>query len=132
DDANQHQLKVIYNLKDIYNGWSAFPHNDLSADERAINLVHQLQHHPALLSWYINDEYSYGEIPAIEKRYHDIKAIDSHPVYQAQNKLPLLSWDARAADVIGTDPYPARYPDSDLSSVTRHARETEKVAANAK
>ena len=119
-------VKVIYTLKDIYHGTSRVPkHIKNDADERRFiqNKVRQFKRHPALLAWYLNDEFSIAMKNRLTKRRDLLEELDEqHPtwivIYQIENLREYMP----TFDIIGTDPYPV--PDKPLSMVTDWTRKT--------
>src|SRR5690606_10405224 len=65
DRAARRNLNVIFSVKDFYAGLPAAP-KEGEPLTRAKELVELLKNHPALLSWYVNDELNPEWIPKIE------------------------------------------------------------------
>lgn len=107
DNAQQQRLRVVYSLKDMYDGHARYPRNGKTGELTAREYIEQLKGHPALLSWYINDEFGPDWIPQIHKRYDLVKELDpEHPVYQVLFQYGLIQKYFSTTDIWGTDPYP--------------------------
>ena len=93
-------IKLIYSLKEY------FGHGD--RDLEAIKMrVDAFKDHPAVISWYLNDELPPKHIPELEKRYELIKTLDPHrPVWSVHWNSKWLLAEAHTTDVVGADPYP--------------------------
>ena len=107
DEAQQQGLKVVYSLKDMYDGHARYPRSGKTGEQTAREYITQLKGHPALLSWYINDEFGPDWIPQLHKRYDLVKQLDpDHPVYQVMFQYGLIQKYFSTTDIWGTDPYP--------------------------
>lgn len=108
DRAYNHQLKVVYSLKDMYPGMNKAPANEF---ENAAGYIKKLRHKPALLSWYINDELQTGWLPKLQKMYDQVVWLDpEHPALQLSNQPTLMEQYFNVADIFATDPYPVNSP----------------------
>lgn len=137
DRAHRHGFKVIYNLVDMYLGDQAKKRRDgKDPFEVAASYIQKLNDHPALLAWYINDEFDLNWMPEMEKMYQLIKELDpDHPVYQVHNQMGILEKYFDVTDVLGTDPYPVGDrggEDTDLTMTSTFASHTAHVTHGAK
>jgi hypothetical protein len=104
--ANAHNLKVIYNLKDMYGGSKIKTAAKRSVDDMVTDYVEHLKNSPNLLAWYINDELGLNKLPAISNMYQNIRRNDpGHIIFQVSNRPELLTTFSKVTDVMGTDPY---------------------------
>ena len=84
--------------------------------------IAEIRESPALLAWYIGDEYSTGKIPELMRLYSLLRELDpGHPVYLVQDFAYHLRSFLPTADVIGLDPYPV--PERPVRLVTDRLRE---------
>jgi len=105
--ARKYGLKVIYSVKDFYEGTKYFPKMGKSGLELARDYVMKFRDHPALLAWYINDELPITFIPRLTEMYELIKSLDpNHPQFQVLYQIPDLELYYNCTDIIGVDPYP--------------------------
>ena len=118
-------LKVVYNAN-VYFGtrWAfGLVKSECEEDEWVTRTVNALKGHPALLAWYVNDEFNLGMRDRLLKRYELVRRLDplhaTWGVYMSAHETP---WYLDAQDVLGVDPYPirTRQADADLSSVWQH------------
>lgn len=106
--ANQHDLKVIYSLKEMYPGLYKSPSD---AFEQAAGYIKRFRNNPALLSWYINDELRLDWIPEINQMYKQVIQLDpNHPAFQMSNHVKEMEKYFNITDINGTDPYPVNVP----------------------
>lgn len=127
DIANSRGLKVIYSLKDIYEGTQYYPGRvDRFVGEENIvkGLINEFKEHPAIIAWYVNDELPPKYIPRLEKRYKLIKSLDpSRPTYAVLYQVDEMKSYINTADIFGADPYPIPYkPISMVSNWTRKVK----------
>lgn len=137
DRAHQHGFKVIYNLVDIYLGDEAKNRSDgQDPFDVAEQYITDLKDHPALLAWYINDEFDLSWMPELERMYQLIKDLDpNHPVLQVSNTMGILEEYYSVTDVLATDPYPVgdyNGEDTDLTMTSTFAKHTANVTRGAK
>ncbi|MGI2298112.1 S-layer homology domain-containing protein [Paenibacillus sp. GXUN7292] len=137
DRAHQYGFKVIYNLVDIYLGDEANNRSDgQDPFEVAEQYITDLKDHPALLAWYINDEFDLSWMPEFERMYQLIKELDpNHPVLQVSNTMGILEEYYPVTDVLATDPYPVgdhNGEDTDLTMTSTFAKHTANVTRGAK
>lgn len=122
DYANQQGVKVVYTLKDYFYGTQYCPTsitsvagevpaiiNTLNSDsDTAASGIQPLRNHPAILSWYVNDElpwYSY-EDRLINHQNAVIATDPNHPTYYVDNRSYDGAVYMRTLDVYGPDVYP--------------------------
>lgn len=121
-------LLVKFNLKDVY---TAFPQvrppkgvKTKAEEERFVaNVVNRFKNHPAIIMWYLNDEFPTTMFPHVKKRHEFIHALDpDHPTSICLNMPKTVGEFMGAFDCIETDPYPI--PDRPVSLAAEWARET--------
>lgn len=105
--AKKHNLKVIYSIKDFYEGTAYFPQRGKSGLELAREYVKKLRAHPALLAWYINDELSVSWLPKLGRMYDLVGRLDpDHPQFQVLCIPSEFPFYYDCTDILGVDPYP--------------------------
>ncbi len=113
DRAAKHGLKVIYSIKDFYEGSTWHPKQGGTSDlDQMRKYITELRDHPALLAWYTNDELGPEWMPKLQAAYDLVCDLDpGHPAFQvlcvpSQNHLYY-----GVTDILGVDPYPIpRHP----------------------
>ncbi|MBM4039372.1 MAG: hypothetical protein FJ290_12735 [Planctomycetes bacterium] len=113
DRAQKHGLKVIYSIKDFYEGSTWYPKQGRMSDlDQMRKYITELRDHPALLAWYTNDELGPEWMPKLQAAYDLVCDLDpDHPAFQvlcvpSQNHLYY-----GVTDILGVDPYPIpRHP----------------------
>ncbi|MBI2301533.1 MAG: hypothetical protein HYU66_21730 [Armatimonadetes bacterium] len=126
DAAQQAGIRVIYSVKDFYDGIEYRPKRvgewtDVEAMTRGV--VAKYRDHPALLAWYCNDELPSSMYDVLSERYRQVRDGDpDHPCWVVLYQSTELLDYAGTYDVLGTDPYPI--PAAPLSTVARYARLT--------
>lgn len=114
DRAEQHNLKVIYSVKDMYKD-----------PELAMRHVELLKEKKALLSWYINDELPPTAMAHLKKIYDMVVDKDpEHPAFQVLYQVSVLEKYFYSTDILATDPYPINNATVDLTRTTSHTRHT--------
>lgn len=110
DACHARGLKVIYSIKDIYSGTQWAPkHIKTEADEETEIRKRVALHrgHPALLSWYINDELPLEMADRLAARQRLMEELDpDHPTWVVLYQYTQVRSYLETFDVIGTDPYP--------------------------
>lgn len=106
-------MKVLYNLKDAYLGMQWLPPHNVrtAADEIAwvADRVRRHKDHPALLGWYVNDEYGRAMRQRLDDRQKLIEDLDpDHPTWAVICDPDLAGEFADSYDVVGVDPYPVQ------------------------
>ncbi len=108
DRAQQHGLKVLYSLKDMYPSMHKASYKDYST---AFSTVKKLRDKPALLSWYINDELGTPWLPQLQYMYDEVAQLDPHhPALQLSDRPQLMERFYTVGDIHGTNPYPVHAP----------------------
>jgi len=112
DRAQKHGLRVIYSVKDFYEGTKWTPPQGKTGLDVAREYVTMVRDHPALLAWYINDELEAKWIPRLKEMYELVMELDpKHPAFQVLCKPEEFGAYYRVTDVLGVDPYPVpRHP----------------------
>jgi hypothetical protein len=129
--ARKYGLKVIYSVKDFYEGTAYFPQLGKSGLELAKDYVLKFRDHPSLLAWYINDELPIAYIPKLTEMYQLIKNLDpNHPQLQVLYEIPDLELYYNCTDIMGVDPYPI--PSRPISMVSEWTSSAVKAMSNAK
>jgi hypothetical protein len=110
DAVNEHGLKLIYSLKDFYEGTKYFPGkvgHYKGEEEMTHGVITEFRRHPSILAWYLNDELPSKYIPRLTKRYKTVKSLDpDHPTWIVIYQINELKSYLDTTDIIGTDPYP--------------------------
>jgi hypothetical protein len=122
DRAHKHGLRVIYSIKDLYEGTAHFPaKKGKSGLELARDYIMRFRQHPALLGWYVNDETEL--FPQLKAMYELVKQLDpNHPALAVTNHADKLDPYFDTTDIIAVDPYPVpRHPLSTVSDWTDYA-----------
>ncbi|MGC8843741.1 MAG: hypothetical protein ACP5QS_07360, partial [bacterium] len=129
--ARKYGLKVIYSVKDFYEGTAYFPKMGKTGLELAREYGEKLRDHPALLAWYINDELPISFIPRLSEMYNLLKDIDpNHPQFQVLCQIPDLELYYNCTDIIGVDPYPI--PSHPIDMVSHWTSSAAEAMGNAK
>lgn len=124
DLAQRHNLKVIYSLA------GAYFFNKEQGLSRVQQHVQDMKGHPALLSWYLNDEKE--DYPHLARMYRTVAENDpDHPAFQMLYQVHLLDNFYESTDVIGTDPYPIRQT-SNINMVSQWTQLTNQSARDVK
>jgi hypothetical protein len=99
DGCQSHNLYALVSIKDLY------PENN-STDARWRDIVTKFKSHPALLGWYLNDEFGPDQIPEVAARYQAVKQLDpNHITNSVLYENTVIGLYNDTSDVIGTDPY---------------------------
>jgi hypothetical protein len=100
DQLKSRNLKLIFSLKD----YIGHGQEDIDTITHKVNTF---KGHPALISWYMNDEYGLEYLPELEVRYQKVRELDkNHPVWSVHWRKYVLIEEAHTADALGVDPYP--------------------------
>jgi len=126
DLAWSNGLRVIYSVKDLYVGHAGLTSRD-AADEAVRRTVESLRDHPAIIAWYINDEFPlsrFGEL--LDRQRRMIELDPGRPTWAVLYQIGELREYVATCDVIGTDPYPIphRSPAQALDWARRSRAET--------
>lgn len=112
--AQQHDLKVIYSIKDMYPGIGNYGDDALDI---ATQYVKELKDKPALLAWYTNDELHPEWLDKLEKTYKMVTRLDAnHPAFQVLSEKGNIEKYYDVTDTLGLDPYPVGNPDLTITS----------------
>ena len=121
-------LRVKFNLKDVYTGCpQVHPPKGVKteADEERFvaNVVNRFKKHPAIIMWYLNDEFPTTMFPRVKRRHEFVHALDpDHPTAICLNMPKMAGAFMGSFDCIGTDPYPV--PDRPIREAAEWARQT--------
>lgn len=138
DRAGKRGVKVIYSLKDMFDGYKRIPKRlgtytgEKDMYRGAISLFKDSR---AVLMWYISDERPVDWIPRIGKHYAWARELDpDHPVWICQNRPEEIKYYLKVADILGVDPYPVPdkpldYVYESMSAVNRYTKGTFPVIA---
>lgn len=126
--AQNHNLKVVYSVKDMYpNLRKAGP----DAMEKAAGYIKEFRDNPALLAWYTNDELGSEWLPKLETMYNQVKQLDpNHPTFQVLYQMGIMQKYFDVTDVLGADPYPVG--SADLTKTAINTRITMAAAHGAR
>jgi hypothetical protein len=93
-------LKLIFSLKEYIGHGQA----DINTITQKVNTF---KNHPAVISWYMNDECGLEYLPELEARYQKVREIDkNHPVWSVNWRKYVLIGEAHTTDLLGVNPYP--------------------------
>lgn len=91
------------------------------SEEELRRRIPMIKESPAVLAWYVGDEFSIDKIPELRRLYGLARELDDdHPVYLVQDRLYDLRDFLPFTDVIGLDPYPV--PEKPVRQVTDFMR----------
>lgn len=124
DTAHSLGLKVIYSLKDVYEGsaWSVKQVGDWKGDEAIVKgVVRTFRGHPAILAWYLNDELPLAWHDRLARNYRWVRELDpNHPAWVVLFQVNELEGYGDTTDIMGVDPYPL--PTAPLTMVSDWTR----------
>jgi hypothetical protein len=130
DYLARRNVKIIYSLKDIYEGtrWHHEPVLGWHGEENIVRqAVNTFRDHPALLAWYLNDELPLTMRPRLEARQRLVSQLDpNHPTWAVLYQVDDLYGYLHTADVLGTDPYPV--PDRSVTLAADWTRKSRAVS----
>lgn len=110
DHAQAAGIKVIYSIKDFYEGLKYAPKKIgewTEYEAMARGVVERFRDHPALLGWYLNDESPLTMHDRLRARYELVRELDPHhPTWIVLYQVDELAGYLDTTDVLGTDPYP--------------------------
>ncbi|MFH1147251.1 MAG: fibronectin type III domain-containing protein [Pseudomonadota bacterium] len=100
DYLQSKNLKLIYSLAEYV--------GDPAADLNIITQkVSTYKDHPAIISWYMNDEEGLTCLPELEANYQRVRQLDeNHPVWTVHYRKDCLLGEVHTTDILGVDPYP--------------------------
>lgn len=106
DLAQSNGLKVIYSIKDLYEGSRNLASRE-AADAAVRRTVAALRDHPAIIAWYINDEFPLARLEELVARQRLMEQLDpGRPTWAVLYQVHELRGYLPTCDVMGTDPYP--------------------------
>jgi hypothetical protein len=111
DDAEERKLKVVVNLLETFSqakGYLSQGLGGIRGETEMVELVTGVcRDHPAVLAYYLNDEYLVATVPYFRERYEQVRALDpEHPAFVCLNVPEQLSHYVATTDILGVDPYP--------------------------
>lgn len=99
------RLKSL-NLNIIFSLWHYIGRGQEGIDAIA-HKVKTFKDHPAVISWYMNDERGLEYLPQLESAYQKIREFDdNHPVWSVNWRKYVMIREAHTTDILGVDPYP--------------------------
>lgn len=105
------------NLKLIF---SLVEHEGLLDIHASTQKVMTFKDHPAVISWYMNDERGLEYLPELEARYQKVRGLDkNHPVWSVNMRKYVLMGEVHTTDILGVDPYPI--PNNPITLVSQMA-----------
>jgi hypothetical protein len=101
DELESLGLKLVFSLKDYFDGGQ----DDIDAISHKVTIF---KSHPAVISWYLNDELDPATYLAqLEERYQRIKELDDeNPVWSVHWNTDWMLQEAHTTDIVGMDSYP--------------------------
>ncbi len=122
DQLESRNLKLIFYLAQYFDGGQ----NDIDTITHKVNTF---KAHPAVISWYLNDERDLTYLAQLEERYEKIRELDeNHPVWSVHWNTSWLIPEAHTTDIAGMDSYPiAHLPITEVSRVADAAAQTGKL-----
>lgn len=104
-------LKVLYNANVYYGTRWAFGKVKSEEEEEAwtAKTIAAFRDHPALLGWYVNDEFNIAFRDRLVARNKFVKSLDpSHVTWGVHMEPHDSRWFLDCHDVLGVDPYPIK------------------------
>jgi hypothetical protein len=104
-------LKLVYCLNDVYptatyfegKSWEGITGNDAIAAA----IIAAYRDHPAIISWYLNDEIPHRLVPQLTDYYSRVKRADpGRPAFIVLCNRSEFPYFPATTDVFGVDPYP--------------------------
>ena len=111
DTMQQHGLKLVYCLNDVYptatyfsgKNWEGIEGNDAIASA----IIAAYRDHPAMLAWYLNDELPRELLPQLKDYYQRVREADpQHPSFIVLCNRRDFRIFPSTTDIFGGDPYP--------------------------
>jgi hypothetical protein len=108
DRAHKHGLKVIYSIKDLYEGSKYYrAQKGLSDIDAMRKYILDFRDHPTLIAWYTNDELPPSFRPKLQAAYDLVCELDPHhPAFQVLCRPGEFDRYYDVLDIFGCDPYP--------------------------
>lgn len=124
DAVDKNGLKIIYSIKDFYEGTKYYPKKIdryKGEEEMTRGIIKEFKDHTAILAWYHNDELPEKYIPRLKSRYKLIKDLDkNHPTWSVIFQIGYAKPYINTTDIIGIDPYPI--PNKSISLINEWIR----------
>lgn len=134
DYLARRNVKIIYSIKDVYEGtrWYHEPVLGWRGEESIVrHVVESFRDHPALLGWYLNDELPLTMRDRLQARQRFVSQLDpNHPTWAVLYQVDDLFGYLNTADVLGTDPYPV--PDRPVTVAAEWTRKSQAVSQGCK
>lgn len=106
DKIDAKGVKVVYSVKDLYKGVQGLETEE-KADEKVREVVEKIKDHPAIIAWYINDEYPLSRLAELIARRDMMERLDpGRPTWAVLYQIDEIREYLPTFDVAGTDPYP--------------------------
>jgi hypothetical protein len=131
DAAAAHKMKVILNLKDMYNSSLSHDMSHKHCDDRCIMalvkaIVAEFKSHSALLGWYLSDETPTDLLPMISERQNLVASLDPHHIaYFVEEYYTVVSASVfrrsvrpGSSVVFGVDVYPWDGPEGTFGNAS--------------
>ena len=119
DYCNKNNLKVIFSVKDVLKGvrWQFLYFDGAKGEISTITkIINTFKKHPAILAWYICDEYPAQMRKRLYERRVLIRKLDPfHPTWSVHVNIASLPLLAKTSDIIGVDRYPIIEKKNDYS-----------------
>lgn len=117
DELDKFGLKFIFNIRSQILPPRAFTYTSLDEAKDAESVtrltVNTLKNHPALLGWYVSDEYPLDDVPAIRQLRETISELDqAHPILSLTDTPAHFVPYAKTGDIFLSDTYPVGYKES--------------------
>lgn len=110
EKINKRGLKIIYSIKDFYEGTPWYPEHVgtyKGEEEMTRGIIKEFRDHPALLAWYLNDELPVSMLDRLIKHQKWVEELDqNHPTWIVMCHPNEVGKYIGSFDIIGTDPYP--------------------------
>ena len=111
----KHNLKVIFSLKDQYEGMRSATtrlNEAKGIDNVVTKIVNSLKDNPSLLGWYISDEHSRSELQKMISLREKVSSIDyNNPTITLTFRDGDMPIYGTTGDVLAVDNYPIRHKD---------------------
>ncbi len=119
DTANELGMKIIYCCNDLYPGAEYFSDKSVWSGNREIAeaTIRAFRDHPALITWYLNDELPEEKTPELLDYYRMFRDLSPDlPTLLVHFKTQLLRPMGKTTDILGLDNYPV--PRAPLTEVS--------------
>ena len=124
EEISKHNLKVIFSLKDQYEGMRSATTKLGSVkgiDNVVTTIVNYLKDNPSLLGWYISDEHSRSELLKMISLREKVSSLDyNHPTLTLTFREGDMPIYGTTGDVLAVDNYPILHEnDKDLTPMIK-------------